>query len=120
MPGNLPQNELWKSLPFGDKDAFVDFLGQHALWHTALDKVVRAAGGAAYPSLPLGDGPSPTDEGGDWHLAHQAVHDGAAVGLGLSAAPDFTAYDLDHRDEFATWTWLHAQEHQRLRVAAGV
>ena len=117
--GSIIQPQLWQSLPFGDKDAFVDFLGTHALWHAALDHRIRSQGAPPFPTLPLGDGPVAGSEA-DWHLAHQAVHDGEASGLGLSGSPEFTAYDLDKRDEFASWTWLHAQEHIRLFVAAGL
>ncbi len=113
------QPQLWQSLPWGDKDAFVDFLGAHQLWHTDLDYRVRLFGGAPYPSLPLGDGPVGEDEA-DWHLVHQAIHDGEAAGLGLSPSPDFTAYDLDKRGEFASWSWLHGAEHIRLLAAVGV
>lgn len=118
MSSALVQPLLWQALPYADKDAFVDFLGSHALWHTALDQLLRAAGAAPYASLPLGDGP--IDEGGDWHQVHQAIHAGEASGLALAGPPDFTAYDLNRRDDFATWTWTHAQEHQRLAAAAGL
>ena len=118
MPGNLPRPEMWQSLPFGDRDAFTDFLGQHALWHIALDKQLRVAGGASYPSPPLGDGPG--DESGDWHIFHDQVHAGEAAALGLSAPASFASYDLDHRDDFATWTWLHGAECIRLAQAAKI
>ena len=119
MPSTLVQPTLWQSLPFKDKDAFVDFLGGHDFWHDALDQLLRAAGAAPYPSLPLGDGPV-TDSEGDWHLIHQAMHEGEAAGLALSGPDDFTSYDLNKLDEFSTWTWLHAQEHIRLALAAGL
>src|ERR1700693_773377 len=114
----LFQARLWQSLPFADKDAFVDFLGQHALWHSDVDHLIRSAGAAPYPSLPLGDGP--IEDGADWHEVHQAMHEGEAAGLALSGPPDFTAYDLNKRDEFASYVWLHAAEHQRLASAAGL
>ena len=119
MSRTLVQPQLWASLQFGDKDAFTDFLGGHWLWHVALDQLLRAAGAAPYPTLSLGDGPVGNDAG-DWHLVHQAMHVGEAAGLALSAPPDFTGYDLNHQDDFATWTWTHAAEHQRLWVAAGL
>lgn len=118
MSKSLPQPTLWQSLQFGDKNAFVDFLGQHALWHVAMDHTIRAGLGAPFPSLPLGDGP--IDDGDDWHAAHQAMHEGEASGLALAGPPDFTAYDLNKRDDFATWTWLHALEHVRTGTAAGI
>jgi hypothetical protein len=118
MASTLIQPSLWQSLQYGDQDAFVDFLGGHELWHRQVDVLIRSAGAAPYPSLPLGDGP--IGDGGDWHLVHQVIHRGEAAGLALSEPPDFTAYDLNERDQFASWTWLHAQEHQRLMVAAGL
>lgn len=118
LPSGVPQPQLWQSLPFRDHNAFVDFLGQHALWHTDLDHLIRTAGGAPYASLPLGDGP--TEDGADWHQVHQLIHVGEASGLALAGPPDFTGYDLNQRDQFASWTWLHAQEHIRLLVAAGL
>ena len=119
MAFTLPQPTLWQSLPFGDRDAFTDFLGQHALWHFALDQQLRAKVGAkAYPSLSLGDGP--IDDGSDWHLSHQAMHDGEASNLALSASPSFTSYDLNKKDDFAAWTWLHSNEHRRLATSAGI
>jgi len=114
----LVQASLWQSLQFGDKDAFRDFLGQHGLWHDQLDAILRQRGGPPYSSFPLGDGP--LGDGGDWHLTHQDRHEGAASSLGLSAPTDFTAYDLNRRDDFSTWIWIHAQEHIRLAQAAGL
>jgi hypothetical protein len=105
----------WEVLAFGDASAFTDFLGAHALWHRALDVVLRAAGGAPYPTLPLGDGGA--DE---WHTAHQNTHVGEAAALTIAAPPDFQSYDLKRPDDFQTWTYLHAQEHVRLRQAAGL
>ena len=105
----------WAVLQFGDQNAWLDFLGQHALWHRALDVAVRALGGVAYPSLPLGDG------GGDaWHEAHQQAHEGAAASLVIASPIDFRSYDLTDPEAFPTWTYLHAQEHIRLRGVVGI
>jgi len=105
----------WAVLTFGDRDAFTDFLGTHALFHRALDVRVRQLGGVAYPSLPLGDG------GGDsWMLALQQAHDGAASSLLIPASPDLASYDLSDPDQFATWTYLLALDDVRLRPAAGL
>ena len=105
----------WAFLSFGDENAWTDFLGSHALWHIAFDRVVRGLGAGAYAVLPLGDG-----GGAEWDEAHQLVHNGVAAALGLTAAPDFRSYDRSDADQFATFSFLHAQEHVRLREAAGV
>jgi hypothetical protein len=109
---------LWKSLQFGDQNAFVDWLGHHDLWHIALDDVVRRMGGAPYPTLPLGDGPI-GDGASDWHFAHQRRHEGLCSGLAIPGPPDFTAYDLNQRDDFNTYTWLHAVESERVMSVLG-
>jgi hypothetical protein len=131
----------WEHLQFREANAFVDFLGQHALWHHALDVRVRQLGGVPYPSLPLGDGGSALSllapEARDaldeeqswerlhalqasWHTVHQQAHDGAAGALILAEPPDLESYDLTEGDQFVTWIFIHAQEHIRLRVASGL
>lgn len=106
----------WEVLPFGDETAFLDFLGAHELQHRQFnDHIVKVLGVTSYPVLPLGDYLGP-----EWHDAHQLVHDGTALALGLPAAPDFRSYDFSDRDQWSTYHWLHTLEHVRLRQAAGL
>lgn len=106
----------WSVMGFGDKTAWLDFLGAHALWHRSVDTYLRQHLGAdPYPTLPLGDG-----GGAEWHEAHQLTHVGEANALLIPAPPDFRSYDLEDREQFATWTFIHAQECVRLRLAAGL
>lgn len=131
--------ESWKRLAHGDADAWMDFAGTQALQHTAFDVAIRALGGVAYPILPLGSpargtwllGPDPEEDperrrllaiypDDDWHSAHQLRHDGEARALLIAEAPDLLSYDLTDPDQFATYTYLHAAEHIRLRQAIGI
>ncbi len=105
----------WSHLPFGDQTAFVDFLGQHALFHRSLDHTIRLLGGTPYNYLPIGDG-----GGEDWLLAVQQAHEGAATALVIAPPPDLTAYDLTDVDQFTTWSYLLALDDVRLRQAAGI
>lgn len=105
----------WEVLPFGDETSFIDFLGHHELQHREFASVIRAAGKASYPLLPLGDG-----GGTEWHQAHQLVHEGETTSLGIASPTDFTAYDLDDPNDFATWTFLHAQQHVTIRTQLGI
>ena len=106
----------WAFLTFGDESSFLDFLGAHDLQHKAFAGTLRhVLGLATYPLLPLGDFTGP-----EWHDAHQLVHDGEARVLGLPAAPDFRSYDFSDRDQWASYSYLHAQEHVRIRRAAGL
>jgi hypothetical protein len=106
----------WSVLGFGDETAWIDFLGHHALWGRAFDQHVRlrlAAG--PYPTPPLGDG-----GGAEWDEAHQLWHVGARGAVLLPPPPDFRSYDRRQREQFATWCFLHAQEHHLIQVAAGL
>ena len=106
----------WEVLQFGDETAFVDFLGAHELQHRAFDQQIRQILLLpTYPVLPLGDYTGP-----EWHDAHQLVHDGEATSLGIAAAPDFRSYDFADPDQWASYHWLHAQEHVRIREAAAL
>ena len=120
---------LWSVLPHQDRNSWIDFLGQHDLWHRDFDRYMRSVRLAdPFTSLPLGDGgrigwEDPEDDvypPSSWHDAHQAVHEGEAAAAGLVAPIDFRSYDLRGADEFATYTYLHALEHQRLRQAVGL
>ena len=106
----------WAHMEFGDETSFLDFLGTHDLQHRAFATTIRTVlGGATYPVLPLGDFTGP-----EWHDAHQLVHAGEATALAIAAPQDFRSYDLEEKEQFASWTWLHAQEHVRLRLAMGI
>jgi|SRR5882724_11798349 len=125
---------LWSRLTHGDETSFLDFIGTHDLQHGAFDTLIRRLGGAPYATLPLGIAPRsvwllgepdtpvafPFYPDDDWMQAHQVRHEGAASSLLIAAPPDFTAYDLQDPDEFATWTYLHALEHTRLRQSLGI
>ena len=106
----------WETLSHGDETSFLDFLGAHALQHRAFEHTIRdVLLLPTYPVLPLGDYTGP-----EWHDAHQLVHNGEALALGIAAPPDFRSYDFEDKDQWASFHWLHAQEHVRIRRAAGL
>lgn len=97
---------LWQSLSFKDETAWLDFLGQHALAHQALAGATRTRH-QLLDDLREEQGP------------HSAMHSevSAALGLGGAALEDA---DLNDEAAFYSWTQLHAMDHARLHVAAGV
>lgn len=114
MPVVDPQS--WKVLPFGDRDAWLDFLGQLELWHRDIAGTIRAAfPSKPYAIPPLGDGGGP-----EWLAALQTVLLGETTALGIAAPADLRGYDLADPDQFASWCWLMGNEHIRVMVAAGV
>lgn len=124
--------ESWKRLLHADETTWLDFLGTHSLQHHQYDVAIRALGGEPYAVLPIGQSArgeyllGPDDEtqlkfypDDDWHQAHQVMHDGMAGSLIIAAADDFRSYDLTQEEQFATWSYLHALEHIRIRQALG-
>lgn len=112
----IPNPRSWEVLPFGDLTAFMDFLGSHDLVWRSLNQQIRVnLAKPTYPVLPLGD-----YTGAEWHDADQLVHEGACTALGIPLPPDFRSYDLTDKDQFASWTWLHAQDMVRIAQAAGL
>lgn len=106
----------WEFLQYGDQSAWLDFLGTHELQHRAFaDTVIRVLGHPTFAALPLGDYTGP-----EWHDSHQLVHDGVARSLGLVAAPDLRSYDLADQEQWASYHWIHAREHTRIRQAASL
>lgn len=106
---------LWASVPYGNRTALLDFYGEHGLWHRALAETTFRLNGVNYRTYPLGDGGGPA-----WLRAHQAEHRNASEALGLAPPPDLESYDFSSRESFASWMFIHAQEHRLLRAAAGL
>lgn len=105
---------IWNAVPFGDRNAFLDFEGQHQLWSQAVADHLNVAG-TPFQSLVLWNLMTP-----DGRQAHQQWHINANHAVGILGPGDLVSYDLRNKDEFASWVFLHAQESARLRVAAGV
>jgi len=98
---------LFQSVPFGDQDAFLDFLGYHQAWHQALASVTGT------PILTLDDLRTQL-------LRHAELHQALAAALLIPAAGDLVSYDLRDRDSFNGFMATHALDHDRLRKAAGI
>jgi hypothetical protein len=102
---------LWQVLPFKDEDAWLDFLGAHERWHQVLAEKTGSGGGSwqIFGDLKV--------EGSD---AHQRVHDGLADAIDIPRPGDLTSFDLQKEDAFVQWTFVHALEHQRLRLTLAI
>jgi hypothetical protein len=105
---------LWASLPFRNRTAFLDFLGDHAIWHHVTADVIFRDTGTAYKTFPLGG------YGAGWHRAHQQEHQQIHLALGLAPPPDMENYSLAEEGPFTTWSYIHAQDHRLIRAAAGI
>lgn len=105
---------LWGNIPFGNRTAWTDFVGQHWLWHRSLAEFVRRGTGTSYRVLPIGDG-----GGTRWQQAVQETYVNASFALGVAPPNDLASYELSRPEDFASWTFLLAQQASRLREAAG-
>jgi len=106
---------LWASLPFNNRNAWIDFTGCFDLWHRALAAKVAALTGTTYKTYPLGNG-----VGTDWLHAVQRQYQNAAAALGIAPPPDLESYDLDQAGDFASWTFTISQTSRTLARAAGL
>lgn len=115
MPSTPLMSPLrWLEWPFRDQDAWHDFLWVHEQWHRVLERAVHDLTHAgAVVHFPLDDLlTNPT--------GHQQMHDTLADGFSIPRGGDFTTVDFDIEEQFTTWMFTHALDHQRFRLVAGV
>lgn len=116
---------IWQATPF-DRDAILDFLFSHSLWHLALAQNTKTRFiltddlGGAWRSL-LAQGLTTRDDikvtTGEM-LRHSNMHKAVDKALGVAQAFDLTAYDLNQRDSFIAFLSAHSLQHDAERKAA--
>ena len=98
---------LWQSTPYGDPDAFDDFLGMHAAWHLELAKVTQTR----YVLL---------DDLRTNLLPHARLHDALATAFGITRVADLESFDLEDETAWINWHLLNSLDHQRFQIASGI
>ena len=101
--------------PFGNQEAFNDFLGQHDLAHTTIASTM-ARKGSVLNVVPLAD--TPVDNK-DWLLDHYSTHVEIGRYIGQSV-PDISSVDLKNEEQYLDWMLLHAQLHEQINAALGI
>lgn len=101
--------------PFGNDEAFLDFLGQNEIAHITYGRFLadRAYLVSALP--PLGN-PLETP---DWLADHWQRHTDECTTLGISV-PDLSVVDLRNEEQYLDWMLLHAQLHEAQNLALGI
>ena len=107
MPLNVLPIVLWETVPFGDPDAFTDWLLPHWLAHIA---VAEKTGTSLVP----------LDDLRKESFAHAQMHKDQAAKLGLPVTFDFAGYDLSDKSSFYDFMLSHATAHGQLNQAAGL
>src|SRR5947209_4020447 len=101
---------LLASTPFNNRTALVDLAGILELYHAALAASIARTTGGAVRKYPLGNGRGDPD----WLDALTKQHAAEADALGLIGPPSFGDFNLRHAGEFASFTFLLANDLQRL------
>jgi hypothetical protein len=113
---NLISPLLWQSIPFTPEnertkgyDAWTDFLGFHDQWHRVI--AVTLGQGSRWVVL---------DDLKAQGTVHQAMHDLIADTLKIPRGGDIASANLENKDEFTNWQFVHALDHQRFRLVLGI
>ena len=101
--------------PFGNEEAFNDFLGNHEVAHNTIALYLQRAGKnmAVYP---LSQSPI---ENSDWLLDHNQMHQQIAQLSGL-IVPDLSEVNFKNEEEFSDWMLAHAQVHEQINQTLGI
>jgi hypothetical protein len=106
---------LSADVQFGDEVSWKAFLGDHWLAHEGLYQASIDAG-LNLENYPLFD----FDRQVEWLQRHNLIHKQLAEEWGIDPPPDLEDWDLTQEDDFNDWMQLHAQEHVRISLVAGV
>src|ERR1700741_1687447 len=103
-------------VPFGDRDAFYDFMLAHGIAHKKI-ALVMFANDDQYDTYPLFDTPF---EDTDWRLTHQSEHQSIYTLLGLQGLPDLARVDFDDQEQYEDWFLQHRLVHEIINAALGI
>jgi len=104
-------------VPFGDKDAFTVFLGEHDISHQVLNTAIESKYGQPPQTFLLGDN---LEVDTDWLIMHYQMHLNLQSILGLTGLPDLSDVNMKHEEEFNDWVQIHNYEHARLNAVLGL
>ena len=109
---NLISPLLWQGVPYDDPDSWSDFLGYHDQWHLAIARALpNGSPGSRWQTL---------DDLKSQGTSHQDMHDAIADTLGIPRGGDISSANLENKDEYVNWQYVHALDHQRFRLVMGI
>ncbi len=107
---------LLAGTPFRNRSAFEDLVGTVSFMHNALIQSTVTLTGIPPTRYAL----DPAAPQADLLQAIQAQHASLAESLGIAQPSDLQSFDLTDATDFASWTFLLADDLTRLRDAAGI
>lgn len=101
--------------PFGDQDAFKDFLFNNSRAHHDVATKLEQMGHSidAYPLTDMSDE-------NDWKEIHNQTHQQEFSLLGLIGLPDLSEVDLKDEQQYDDWMQAHADAHFAVNTALGL
>lgn len=108
--------DLVSNMRFGDKEAFLVFLGDHAMAHLQYQTAVFAFNGQQIPGFDMAE----FGQQQDWLAEHYEVHRALYSALGLGDAPDLQTVDLGKETQFYDWTQNHQLIHDTIDSFLGL
>ena len=106
---------IYADAPFGDENAFNEFLGLNEFAHQTIARFLQGFG-VVVPRVPLSE--SPLDSPG-WLLDHWVLHQAEGAALGIPVF-DLSAVDLTEEDQYLDWMRRHAALHNAENLALGI
>lgn len=99
--------DLQSNMRFGDAEAFMIFLGDHALAHQQYQAAMFTQKGVQIPGFDMAELGDPKE----WALAHYEIHRAINSVLLLPEPTDLLDLDLEHEPRFYDWTINHQYMH---------
>ena len=101
--------------PFGNAEAFNDFLFANSSFHSAAATKLEGMGKSidAYPLNEIGNVK-------DWMLIHYQTHQQEFAQLGLVGLPDLSEFDLSDEQQYNDFMLAHYAAHQAVNAVLGL
>ena len=108
--------DLQSNMHFGDKEAFLVFLGDHAMAHQQYQAKMFTQAGVQVPGFDMAELGNPTD----WALQHYEIHRAINNTLKLPDPSDLLAFEVDQEAAFYDWLINHQYLHDATDVSLGL
>lgn len=101
--------------PFGNEEAFLEFLGANEVAHIAIGSALAREGHLVSSPPPMGN----PEETPDWLLDHWQRHRDECAPLGIPV-PDLSTVDFSDEFQYYDWMLQHKNLHQNQNAALGI
>ncbi len=108
--------ELQSTMRHGDQEAFLQFLGDHAIAHVQYQQAMFTQTGVQIPGFDMAELGKPEE----WALAHYEIHRAINSVLRLAEPSDLLQFDIERASSFYDWTANHQNLHDITDAVLGL